>query len=291
MVANMAVSTPSPFIHMVVAAMRRESMQRRGGVVCALALIGAMLAVVPRAQPATEAMVEVRVRGVTVDPQGASPVVLLEEAQGARLMPIWVGVFEARAIAMELEKIVPPRPMTHDLIKNLLGSLKAEVTNVAITALKDNTFYAQIAVAMGAERVHIDARPSDAIAVALRVNAPIFVAKAVFDSAPAIDLREAEPTPITVLKRYGLTLQNVTAPLAAHFRLPSPEGVLVSDVEAGSAAEQDGLRRGDIIVGANQAKIADLQAFESTLSQGGDIALQIVRADKRLTLVLHKLMP
>jgi len=266
-------------------------MKRGSGIVCALVLIGAMLACFPRAQPATEAMVEVRVRGVTVDPQGASPIVLLEEVQGARLMPIWVGVFEARAIAMELEKIAPPRPMTHDLIKNMLDSLKAQVTNVVITALKENTFYAQIAVARGADNVHIDARPSDAIAVALRVNAPIFVAKAVFDNAPAIDLREAEPTPVTVLKRYGLTLQNITPPLAAHFRLPRPEGVLVSNVEVGSAAEQDGLRRGDIIVEANQAKITDLHAFESTLSQGGDIALQIVRADKRLTLVLHQLTP
>jgi hypothetical protein len=236
-------------------------------------------------------MVEVRVRGITVDPQGASPIVLLEEVQGARVMPIWVGVFEARAIAMEMEKVVPPRPMTHDLIKQILEGLQARVTNVVITALRENTFYAQIGLATGAARLQIDARPSDAIALALRVNAPIYVAKAVFDNAPAVELGEAGPTPVTVLKRYGLTLQNVTAPLAAHFRLASPEGVLVSDVEAGSAAERDGLRRGDVIVGANQAKIADLQGLESTLQQGGDIALQIVRAEQRLTLMLHKPAP
>jgi bifunctional DNase/RNase len=206
-------------------------------------------------------------------------------------MPIWVGVFEARAIAMEMEKVVPPRPLTHDLIKHILDGLKAQVTGVVITALQENTFYAQIGLATGTANVQVDARPSDAIALALRVNAPIFVTPAVLDNAPAVDLRQEAPTPVSVLKRHGLTLQNITAPLAAHFHLTSPEGVLVSDVEVGSAAEQDGLRRGDVIVGANQAKITDLQGLESTLQQSGAIALQIVRANKRLTLMLHTPVP
>jgi S1-C subfamily serine protease len=96
---------------------------------------------------------------------------------------------------------------------------------------------------------------------------------------------------VTVLKPYGLTLQNITPPLAAHFRLASPEGVLVADVEIGSAAEHDGLRRGDVIVGADQAKIADLQGLEATLQHSGAVALQIVRAAKRLTLMLRKPAP
>ena len=257
-------------------------------IIGALAIVSAGWTSWLQAQPATGELVEVRVRGVTVDPQAASPIVLLQEVRGDRVMPIWVGVSEARAIAMELEKIVPPRPMTHDLLKNILDGVKARVTNVVITALKENTFYAQIALATGATDVPIDARPSDAIALALRVNAPIFVAKAVFDSSPPIDLREEAPTPAALLKREGLTLQNLTAPLAAHFRLATPEGVLVSNVEAGSSAERDGLRRGDVIVAANQAKIADLAALESTLNRAGDIALQVVRQDKRLTLLLHR---
>ena len=260
-------------------------------IICALAIVSPAWAFSLQAQPATEEVVEVRVRGVTVDPQGASPIVLLQEVRGERLMPIWVGLSEARAIAMELEKVVPPRPMTHDLLKNILEGVNARVTSVVITALKENTFYAQIALAAGAAKVPIDARPSDAIALALRVNAPIFVAKAVFDSAPPIDLRQEGATPATVLKQEGLTLQNLTAPLAAHFHLATPEGVLVSDVETGSRAERDGLRRGDVIVAANQAKIADLRAFESTLKQGGDIALQVVRQDKRMTLLLHRAAP
>jgi uncharacterized protein len=266
-------------------------MTRGVWITCALAVVGAGWAFLLAAQPATGSLVEVRVRGVTVDPQAGSPIVLLEELQGERVIPVWVGVFEARAIAMEMEKVVPPRPMTHDLIKNILEGVKAQVTSIVITDLKDNTFYARIALSIGGTSLQIDARPSDAIALALRVKAPIYVGKAVFDSAPAIELRGDEPTPVTVLKRYGLTLQNLTAPLAAHFHLPTPEGVLVSDVEVGSGAERDGVRRGDVIVEANQGKIPNLQALESTLSQGGDVSLQIVRQDKRVTVVLRKPVP
>ena len=266
-------------------------MTRRGWITCALAIVGAGWAFFLAAQPETGTLLEVRVRGVTVDPQAGSPVVLLEDLQGDRVLPIWVGVFEARAIAMEMDKVAPPRPMTHDLIKNILEGVKAQITNVVITDLRENTFYAQIALNTGAASLQIDARPSDAIALALRVNASIYVAKTVFDRAPAIELRGEESSPLTVLKRYGLTLQNLTAVLARHFQLPTADGVLVSDVELGSGAERDGVRRGDVIVAANQGKIVDLQALEFTLSQGGDVALQIVRGDKRVTVVLHTPAP
>jgi S1-C subfamily serine protease len=109
----------------------------------------------------------------------------------------------------------------------------------------------------------------------------------VFESSPALDLRAAPPGPLPVLKRYGLTLQNLTPQLAQHFRLAIPEGVLVSDVEAGSGAERDGIRRGDVIVGAKQTKIKDLQAFEVEVGQGGEVPLQLVREEKPLTLMLH----
>jgi bifunctional DNase/RNase len=260
-------------------------------IICTLALICAGWGLVTRAQQATEGLVEVRVRGVTVDPQGASPVVLLQELQGDRVMPIWIGVFEARAIAMEMEKVVPPRPMTHDLIKNILEGVNAQVKQVVITELKENTFHAQIAVAAGAKTIPIDARPSDAIALAVRVNVPIYVAKAVFESSPALDLRGTPSASFGLFKQHGMTVQNLTPQLATHFRLASSEGVLVSDVEAGSHAEQDGLRRGDVIVAAKQAQIKDLQAFESELRQGGEVPLQIVREQKRVRLILHLPLP
>src|SRR5262249_51656727 len=107
----------------------------------------------------------------------------------------------------------------------------------------------------------------------------------------AVELHSDEPTPLAVLKRHGLTLQNLTAPLAAHFQLPTADGVLVSNVEVGSGAERDGLRRGDGIVGADHGKVINLQALESTLDQGGDVSLQIVRGEKRLTVVLHSPTP
>jgi hypothetical protein len=257
---------------------------------CALTIIGAGWAFLLAAQPLSGNLVEVRVRGVTVDPQAGSPVVLLEEIQGERVLPIWVGVFEARAIVMEMDKVAPPRPMTHDLIKTILEGVKAQITNVVITDLRDSTYYAYLTLQSGGTSLHVDARPSDAIALALRVQAPIYVMALVFDRAPAIELR-GEEAAITVLKRYGLTLQNLTASLASHFQLPTPDGVLVSDVEPGSGAERDGVRRGDVIVAANQATVADLHGLESTLRQGGDVSLQIVRGDKRLTVVLHTPAP
>jgi bifunctional DNase/RNase len=216
-------------------------MIRRGWIACALAIVSAGWACFLAAQPATGTLLEVRVRGVTVDPQAGSPVVLLEELQGDRVLPIWVGVFEARAIAMEMDHVAPPRPLTHDLLKSIIEGVKAQVTKVAIIDLKDNTFYAQIALTTGAASLQIDARPSDAIALALRVKAPIYVAKTVLDRAPAIELQTDEPLALTILKRHGLTLQNLTAPLATHFQLPTTDGVLVSDVEAGIAAERDGV--------------------------------------------------
>ena len=258
---------------------------------CALAVIGVGWVVFLGAQPAPTRLIEVQVRGVTVDPEAGSPVVFLETLQRERVMPIWVGVFEARAIAMALEKIVPPRPMTHDLIKNLLENMQAQVTSIVITELKENTFYAHIAVSSGDRHLQIDARPSDAIALAVRVKAPIYVTHTVFDNAPALDLRGHEATPMTVLKRYGLTLQDLTASLAGHFHLDTPAGVLVSDVEAGSGAERDGVRRGDVIVAVNQDKITNLQTFEAVLSQAGDASLQIVRADKHITILLRKPVP
>jgi bifunctional DNase/RNase len=258
---------------------------------CALAIIGTGWAVFLGAQPVPTSLVEVQVRGVTVDPQSGSPVVLLETLPGERVMPIWVGAPEARAIAMAIEKVMPPRPMTHDLIKNLLEGMQAQVTNIVITDLKENTFYATIAVSTNGRNLQIDARPSDAIALALRVNAPVYVAQSVFDSAPAVDLRGHNATPVIVLKRYGLTLQDLTASLAAHFHLGTPEGVLVSDVETGSGAEQDGVRRGDVIVAVNQDKITNLHALESLLNEAGNLSLQIVRADKRVTVLLRKPAP
>ena len=120
--------------------------------------------------------IAVEVRGLLLDPVTNSPIVVLREQAGTRLLPIWVGVFEANAIALEIEGVTTPRPMTHDLMRRLIEQLQGRVERVVVWALKENTFYALIYLDAGlSEPVAVDARPSDAIALALRAKAPIFV--------------------------------------------------------------------------------------------------------------------
>jgi len=118
------------------------------------------------------------------------PIIILKDAEDRKALPIWVGIFEANAIALELEKIVTPRPMTHDLIKNILEHLGATVQQVVINDLKDNTFYAIIEITVNGNRITVDSRPSDAIAIALRVGAPIFVVDEVVSKAKSIDISD-----------------------------------------------------------------------------------------------------
>jgi bifunctional DNase/RNase len=110
-----------------------------------------------------------------MDPLTNSPIVVLQDAASETLLPIWVGIFEANAIALQIEKVDTPRPMTHDLIKGLLNHLNAKVTKIVVTELKDNTFYALIFLNVEGSIVTVDSRPSDAIALALRTDSPIFV--------------------------------------------------------------------------------------------------------------------
>ncbi len=127
------------------------------------------------------------IKGLMVDPITNMPIVILRDTAGQKVLPIWVGIFEANAIALQIENIATPRPMTHDLLRNVIHDLKAAVEKVVVCDLKDNTFYALIYLAVNGEVVAIDARPSDAIALALRVRAPIFVEDKVIDSAKSID--------------------------------------------------------------------------------------------------------
>lgn len=132
--------------------------------------------------------VEMKVEGLTLDPITNMPIIILKDGKGEKVLPIWVGVFEANAIALEMEKISTPRPMTHDLIKNIVNGLDAEINHVCVSDLKDNTFYAVISVRINGRDVDIDSRPSDAIAVALRFKAPILVAQKVLDEARSFDI-------------------------------------------------------------------------------------------------------
>ena len=123
--------------------------------------------------------IEFKIKGLMMDPLTNSPIVVLQDTSSETLLPIWVGIFEANAIALQIEKVDTPRPMTHDLIKGLLTQLDARLTKVVVTELKDNTFYALIFLDVAGRTVTVDSRPSDAIALALRTESPIYVTEEV----------------------------------------------------------------------------------------------------------------
>jgi uncharacterized protein len=127
--------------------------------------------------------IEVRIRGLMMDPSTNMPIVVLKDVASEAVMPIWVGIFEANAIALEIEKMSTARPMTHDLTRNLIQHLNCKFEKVVITELKDDTFYAVLCLRQGDEPIAVDARPSDAIALALRADCPIFVNEKVMESA------------------------------------------------------------------------------------------------------------
>ncbi len=143
---------------------------------------------------------EFKIRGLMMDPITNSPIIILQDVKKNTLLPIWVGIFEANAIALQVERIDTPRPMTHDLIKNILMQLDAEIYKVVVTELKDNTFYALIHLRLDGEPIAIDSRPSDAIALALRTDSPIYVTEDVINNSRNITLDKENLDPEEVRK-------------------------------------------------------------------------------------------
>ncbi len=127
-------------------------------------------------------LMEVKVMGIVVDPKASNPVVILVDLAGKKALPIWIGVFEAEAISRGLEDVVTLRPMTHDLMKQILDTFRVSVARVVIHEIKDNTFYANLYLNVDGEELIVDSRPSDAIALAVRVKAPIFVTESVIEA-------------------------------------------------------------------------------------------------------------
>lgn len=135
-------------------------------------------------------LIRMTVKGIALDPITNMPIIILKDLEEKRTIPIWVGIFEANAIALELEKVSTPRPMTHDLIKSILDGLGVNVRQVIVNDLKDNTFYAVIELHYNGNIINIDSRPSDAIALALRMGAPIYVAEKVVVQARNVEVSE-----------------------------------------------------------------------------------------------------
>jgi bifunctional DNase/RNase len=137
--------------------------------------------------------IEMKIRGLMMDPSANTPIIILKDVSGESMLPIWVGAFEANAIAVEIEKLATQRPMTHDLVKNIIWELGASVRRIVITDLVENTFFAVIEMTRDGELLIVDSRPSDAIALALRVDCPIYVNEAVVKNSSASLTEETTP--------------------------------------------------------------------------------------------------
>ena len=137
-----------------------------------------------------------------VDPITNLPIVILKDTAGDRVLPIWVGIFEANAIALQIENIATPRPMTHDLLRNVIADLDGRVDRIVVSDLKENTFYAVIHLTVRGEPLAIDARPSDAIALALRTHSPILVDEQVIDNAKTVDFSTTDRTDSDRLQKW-----------------------------------------------------------------------------------------
>lgn len=145
--------------------------------------------------------IEMTIRGLMVDPITNMPIVVLRESEGSRVLPIWVGVFEANAIALQIENVETPRPMTHDLLRSVITDLSGEVSRVVVCDLKENTFYATIDIRSPQGMVTVDARPSDAIALALRTGTQIFVEESVIQSARSVET-DSESVDVNRLQKW-----------------------------------------------------------------------------------------
>ncbi len=146
--------------------------------------------------------IEMTIKGLMIDPITNMPIIILRDQDGQRILPIWVGVFEANAIALQIENVQTPRPMTHDLLKNVIGDLSAQVERIVVTDLKENTFYALIHLRTNGHSIEIDARPSDAIALALRTRSPIFVEEAVIQNARSVESSREPSMDVTRLQKW-----------------------------------------------------------------------------------------
>jgi len=230
---------------------------------------------------AAAAPVEVEVRGVRLDPTTGSPVVqLVEKGKGGRELPIWIGPFEAQAIAAEMQGVPLPRPLTHDLMKRLVESLGGRLDRVVIGDLHDNTYFATLHLA-GADGkdISLDARPSDAIALALRLHGTILVADEVFTKSRAGNAAPA------AAHLWGLTVQDLTPEIAGFFKTREANGVLISDVVDDAPAHE--ALRGDVIMaldGQPVHSVGELADRAGTRPGEGPVRLSLRRGVRDLTI-------
>jgi bifunctional DNase/RNase len=237
-------------------------------------------------------LLEVDVQGLVVDPATNSPIVILVGKEFKKALPIFIGNGEAGAIARGMENVETVRPLTHDLIKSIIDGLEARVERVVVTDLKDNVFFAQIILQLGKSETIIDSRPSDAIALAVRMGSPIYVTKKVMESSSSADLT-GWVVEESLAKHFGFKVQNVSEGLLEAMGADTREGVLVSFVEDGSSAHKGGLSRGDIIVNIQGAKVTDVGEFDEILvglseNEGINMIVSSLKGRKEINLIPEK---
>ncbi len=245
------------------------------GLVVAL-LVSLVLIAVSKEKPPP--FVEMEVKGVRLDAVGNSPVVLLADKEGKKALPIWIGLLEANAIDKELRNNPSPRPMTHDLLYAILAQAHVKVKEVRIVDIKNNTYYATLFLTINKEVVGIDARPSDAMVIALKSKTPIYVsAKILEEQGIAVAKKSA------LIERFGIRIQELTPALASHFNFKDQKGVLVAEVLPGSVSESSGINAGDIITKANSKEVGTVEEFQEILDSvkaGNSVRVELFRDDQ-----------
>jgi hypothetical protein len=236
------------------------------------------LVLISNGKEAPPAFIEMEVKGVRLDATGQNPIVILTDKDGKKALPIWIGLLEANAIDKELKNITSVRPMTHDLLHSILVQAQVKVKEVKIVTLKENTYYATLLLTLNKELIEVDARPSDAIIIALKSKIPIFVSAKILDEQ-GIALTKKDDYG----ERYGIRIQELTSSLASHFNFKGQKGVLVSEVVSGSASEASGIKAGDIITKVNSKEVGGAREFEEAFDAvkgGSSVRITLFRDDK-----------
>jgi uncharacterized protein len=204
--------------------------------------------------------VPVELSTIGLDGRTGTPIVVLRDPESGTVLPIWVGSAEAQAIALALHGVVPPRPMTHDLMASLISELRADVEEVVVTDLRNNIYFGMVRLRVAGEKKirEVDSRPSDALALALRTDAPIRVARKILSMVPEFDFIAPEG-PNQVVQALGMTVVVATPSLRKEFRLGDRQGIVVTS--AFGAAREKGVRRGDLIVEVNGKAIEEPTAL------------------------------
>jgi bifunctional DNase/RNase len=233
---------------------------------------------IPLKKETLASYIEMEVKGIRMDAMGHSPVVILADKEGKKVLPIWIGFPEANAIERELNQISTPRPMTHDLLYSILRHAQIKIKEVKIVQLKNHTYYATLFLISNKDQLEVDARPSDAIILALKAKVPILISTKILEEQGIALERKG-----FFSERSGIRIQELTSELASHFNFKGEKGVLVSEVVPGSPSEASGMKAGDIIVKINSKEVGSIEEFEEvmdTLKGKGVANLLIFRDDQ-----------